>query len=76
VKRHLVWRQVSRDELAAHLQTNAVLASEANGEATLYRCEDSNGETVAIALPGEHGVIIEIQLEVSPALERRRRKPV
>mgnify|MGYP000992233368 CR=1 FL=1 len=76
MKRHLVWRQVSREELAAHLHSGEVIASEAVGEATLYRCAGKDGETVAIALPGEFGTIIEIELEVPPALERRRRKAV
>lgn len=73
MKRHLAWRQVNRDELAAHLRQGDVLTSEAIGDATLYRCAGAGGETVAIALPGEQGAIIEIQLELPAALERRRK---
>lgn len=76
MKRHLAWRLVSREELASHLHQTEVLDSEAIGEATLYRCASTSGETVAVSLPGDRGAIVEIQLKVTPALERRRRKPV
>jgi hypothetical protein len=72
VKRRLGWRQVSRDELAGHLEHVEVTASEAIGEASLYRCRGESGESVAVALPSGAGLIIELQREVLPVLDRRR----
>jgi hypothetical protein len=72
VKRRLGWRQVSRDELSGHLEHVEVTASEAVGEASLYRCLGKSGESVAISLPSGAGLIIELRREVAPVLERRR----
>ncbi|MBK8523183.1 MAG: hypothetical protein IPL58_03090 [Betaproteobacteria bacterium] len=72
MKRRLGWRQVSRDELSGHLEHVEVTASEAVGEASLYRCQGKSGESVAISLPSGAGLIIELRREVAPVLERRR----
>jgi hypothetical protein len=73
VKRRLGWRQVSRSELAEHLKSVQVTASEAVGEASLYRCQNAQGDSIAIALPGDSGLIISVRLEIPPVLERRRK---
>lgn len=73
MKRRLGWQQVSREELAAHLQAVEITASETAGEANLYRCKDSDGDSIAIALPGDIGLIISVRLEIPPVLERRRK---
>lgn len=75
MKRRLNWQKISRDELAAHLRTVEVIRSEAIGDANLYRCSGKEGETVAIALPGDVGLVIALQLDIPPALERRRMQP-
>lgn len=73
MKRRLGWRQVSREELAGHLEHVEVTASEAVGEASLYRCQGKSGESVAVSLPSGAGLIIEMRREVAPVLDRRRR---
>lgn len=72
MKHRLGWRQASRNELAEHLRTARVLDSEAVGEASVYRCQGADGECVVIALPGDTGLIIDIQAAIPAALERRR----
>jgi hypothetical protein len=72
MKRRLGWRQVSREELAGHLEHVEVTASEAVGDASLYRCEGQAVESVAVSLPNGTGLIIELRREVAPILDRRR----
>lgn len=75
MKRRLALRRVTREDLAQHLREVEVTAAEAIGEASVYHCRGKAGESVAVALPGESGLIVEIQA-ASPPPERRRRKRV
>lgn len=72
MRRRLNWQPLSREGLAEHLRSVEVLQSEAIGSANLYRCRRGEQESVAIALPGETGLVIEYILDRPPALERRR----
>lgn len=74
MKRQLGWRRVARQDLARHLREAEILASEAIGETSIYRCRGKTGESVVISLPGETGLIIDIAAAIPPALERRRRR--
>ena len=71
----LEWTSVGRDELTAHLETREVLRAEALGEALLYQCRDTEGETLALALPGDLGLIIRPRRPRAPNLERRKATP-
>lgn len=73
MSRRLTLRRIPREELAAHLREVEVLAAEAVGETSVYHCLGRQGESVAIALPGDRGLIVEIPSQL-PTLERRRRK--
>lgn len=72
MKRRIAWRRISRDALAAHLRTVQIVASEAVGVATLYRCEGRDGDSIAVSLPDDEALIIDVQLDVSRVLDRRR----
>ena len=74
MKRQLGWRRVPRQDLARHLREVEVIASEAVGESSVYHCRDKSGESIAIALPGDVGLIVDIALPMPPTLERRRRR--
>ncbi len=74
MKRQLGLRRVTRDDLARHLREAEVLAAEAIGESSVYHCRAGAGESVAVSLPGGAGLIVELEVVRSPALERRRRK--
>ncbi len=72
MRRQLNWHRVSREMLAEHLQKVEVTRAEAVGDASLYRCQGPDGESVAIALPGDEGLIIYLSLAIPATLERRR----
>ena len=72
MKRELGWRTVSREELAQHLQDVEILSSEAIGETSAYRCRKDNGESIAVSLPNDMGLIIEVSLHLPKTLDRRR----
>ena len=72
MKRRLNWHRISREALSTHLKTVEVVRSEAIGDACLYRCQSNGSESVAIALPGDVALIIDLQFEIPAALERRR----
>ncbi len=75
MKRSLGWQRVTREALADHLRQADILASEALGDTSIYRCQDSEGESIAVSLVGgtaAEGLIIRFRVERSPALERRR----
>jgi len=68
----LEWHAVSRDALTAHLENREVLRAEALGEALLYQCQDPDGESLALALPGDIGLIIRPRRARTPGQERRK----
>jgi len=73
MKAELAWRRVPRELLAQHLREVEILGAEAVGEASIYHCRSQRGESMAISLPGESGLIIDIKATVAAPLERRRR---
>ncbi len=75
MKRQLAWQRVPREALAQHLREVDILESEAIGEVNVYRCRDKQGESMAISLPGDTGLIINVKQALPPTLERRRRTP-
>jgi len=75
VKRGLDWEEISRGELAEHLQSASLIRSQAIGETCLYHCRHASGDTIAVALPGGNGLIIGMARAVSPTLERRKPAP-
>lgn len=74
MKRQLGWQRVPREAVAQHLREVEILGSEAVGEASVYHCRDKHGESMAISLPGDSGLIISLKGLSSPAVERRRRR--
>ena len=75
MKRGLGWQRISREALADHLRQADILASEALGDTSIYRCRDGEGESIAISLAGDadgEGLIIRLRDYRLPALERRR----
>lgn len=74
MRRRLGWRHVSREALAAHLGRVDIVAAEALGDTSIYRCQGADGESIAISLGNGQGdgLIIEVSLEIPAALERRR----
>jgi len=73
MKTRMLSRSVSREALAQHLREAELLYSEAVGEACVYHCRRGKVESMAIALPGDCGLIVELAGN-APALERRRRR--
>jgi hypothetical protein len=73
MKTGLAWRRVPREVLAQHLREVEILGAEAVGEASIYHCRSQRGESMAISLPGENGLIIDIKAPLTAPLERRRR---
>jgi len=74
MKRQMSLRRVAREMLAQHLREVDILASEAVGEASVYHCRQGKSESMAISLPGDTGLIVELNSPTSPGLERRRRR--
>lgn len=72
MKTPLAWEPVSREALTAHLEAREVLGAQAVGETLLYRCQDGDGETLALALPGGQGLIIRALPPRLPEKERRK----
>ena len=72
MKRRLDWEEISRSELAEHLQSAEVIRSQTVGETNLYHCRHAGGETIIMALPGGNGVRIGMAKYISPTLERRK----
>ena len=50
MKHKLAYGIVAREELASHLEQQTVLAAEAEGGLHVYRCLDTQGESLSIAL--------------------------
>ena len=73
MKRGLDWKEISRSELAEHLQSARIIRSQAVGDTNLYHCIHSSGETIAVALPNGNGLLMGMARSVSPTLERRKR---
>jgi len=73
MKRRLGWRRISREALADHLRQTDIEAAEAIGDSSVYRCRGADGDSIAIALPDGEGLLVEIAIELDPALDRRRR---
>jgi len=73
VKRGLDWKEISRNELAEHLQSARIIRSQAVGDTNLYHCIHGSGETIAVALPNGNGLLMGMARSVSPTLERRKR---
>jgi len=74
MKRQMSLRRVAREMLAQHLREVDILASEAVGEASVYHCRQGKSESMAISLPGDTGLIVELSSAAPPGLERRRRR--
>jgi hypothetical protein len=74
VKRGLDWEEISRSELADHLQSAKVIRSQALGDTNIYQCKHAGSESIAVALPSGNGLIISFTKAVSPAQERRKRR--
>lgn len=72
MKRGLDWEEISRGELAEHLQTAKVIRAQALGDTSVYHCKHGSGETIVVALPGGSGLVIGMAKSVSPTLERRK----
>ncbi|MCK6405007.1 MAG: hypothetical protein L6Q60_03210 [Rhodocyclaceae bacterium] len=74
MKRRLGWRHVSRETLAEHLGRVDIIAAEAIGDTSIYRCLEAGEESIAVSLGNGQGdgLIIEVSLEIPAALERRR----
>lgn len=70
----LEWREVSRQDLAAHLQGAEIVHSRALGSSSLYHCRNVDGDTIAVALPDGAGLVIGVVRPHNPALERRRQR--
>lgn len=73
MKRRLGWRRISREAFADHLRHAEIEVAEAIGDTSVYRCRSDDGNSIAIALPDGEGLIVEIAIELDPALDRRRR---
>lgn len=76
MKRGLGWQRVTREALADHLRQADIVAAEALGDTSIYRCRDSEGESIAIALAGDaaaEGLVIRLRTERPAPLERRRK---
>ncbi len=76
MKRGLGWQRVTREALADHLRQADILASEALGDTSVYRCKDGDGESIAVSLAGNdgaEGLIIRLRVERPVPLERRRK---
>lgn len=74
MKRGLDWEEISRGELADHLQSAKVIRSQALGDTNIYQCKHAGSESIAVALPSGNGLIISVTKAVSPAQERRKRR--
>jgi hypothetical protein len=72
VKRRLGWRKVSRDELAPPQRDVELHSAEAIDETSVYRCQGAGGGSIVVSLPGGNGLIVQSELALDPALERRR----
>lgn len=75
MKPGLDWAEITRSELADHLQSATLIRSQAFGSTSLYHCKHTDGETIAVALPGGNGLIIGVAMSASPTLERRKQRP-
>jgi len=73
MKRSLGWQRVTREGLADHLRQADILTSEALGDTSVYRCQDGEGESIAVSLAGAEGLIIRLRAERPAPLERRRK---
>lgn len=71
MKNKLSHRQLSQRELADYLGQARIDTAEAVDSCRVYRCQDDQGETLIIALPGGNAVLV----SSSPAqtVDRRRR---
>lgn len=72
MKHALGWKVITRIELAEHLRSSGILRSQALGESSIYHCEHTDNESIAIALPDGSGLVITKSSLFSPATERRK----
>ena len=63
MRRSLGWQRVTREGLADHLRQADILTSEALGDTSVYRCQDGEGESIAVSLAGAEGLIIRLRAE-------------
>ncbi|WP_205203636.1 hypothetical protein [Azonexus hydrophilus] len=71
MKHKLAYDIIGREELASHLERQTVVAAEAEGGLHVYRCLDTQGESLSIALDNGQGIIVRLN-RPSPPLDRRR----
>lgn len=71
MKHKLAYDIVAREERASHLERQTVVAAEAEGGLHVYRCLDTQGESLSIALDNGQGIIVRLN-RPSPPLDRRR----
>ena len=69
--KNLDWRTIDRRALANLLKDSAQVASQAVGEATVYRLDCNGRELLAISLPGGEAIVVERAL---PQQVKRRRR--
>jgi len=72
MKSKLACSLVNRDALAEHLRHNEITRSEATSEASIYHCQGNDGDSIAIALPGDSALIVRVHKSVPNTLDRRR----
>ena len=72
MKDKLDCRVVDRDALADHLRHCDITRSETAGEASVYHCRGEDGDSIAVALPGDSALIITPPQPSRQAVDRRR----
>jgi len=73
-KARLEYHSLDRDELAEHLGRHEILCAEVCAGLTVYRCTaDTDGETLAIALPDGGALIVSPPPSANRMLDRRRK---
>ena len=72
MKHQLEWTKIGLQELAAHLQSAAIVQAQAIGDDTLYHCLHADRETIAIA-QADGGLIVGLRAFPSESERRKRR---
>ena len=73
MKQQLEWTEIGLPELAAHLQSAAIVQAQALGNDTLYHCQHADRETIAIAR-ADGGLIIGLRTFPSESERRKTRQ--
>jgi hypothetical protein len=63
---------VNREILTDHLRHNDIARAEAAGDASVYHCTGEDGQSIAVAMPGDTGLIIRITKPPRTPVDRRR----